>query len=86
MKPDDDQDPDRATRRDGEDRKRCRPADATGIARLVTDAIKRRQAADSLLRVADRVAATGIEPMSMEKIDAKIKAYRAERRQRPGGH
>jgi len=53
--------------------------------RLLTDAIRRRQAADSLLSIADRVAASGIEPMSMEEIDAEVKAYRAERRQRAGG-
>ena len=54
--------------------------------RLLTDAIKRRQAADSLLSIAERVDAAGVEPMSMEEIDAEVKAYRAERRQRAGGH
>jgi hypothetical protein len=54
--------------------------------RLLTDAIKRRQAADSLLSIAERVHAAGVEPMSMEEIDAEVKAYRAERRQRAGGH
>jgi hypothetical protein len=54
--------------------------------RLLTDAIKRRQAADSLLSIAERVQAAGIPPMSMEEIDAEVKAYRAERRQRAGGH
>jgi hypothetical protein len=54
--------------------------------RLLTDAIKRRQAADSLLSIAERVQAAGIAPMSMEEIDAEVKAYRAERRQRAGGH
>ena len=47
--------------------------------RLLTDAIKRRRTADSLLSIADRVAAAGIEPMSMEEIDAEVKAVRAER-------
>jgi hypothetical protein len=51
-----------------------------------TDAIRRRQAADSLLSIADRVAAAGIEPMSTEEIDAEVKTVRAERRQRAGGH
>jgi hypothetical protein len=51
-----------------------------------TDAIRRWQAADSLLSIADRVAAAGIEPMSMEEIDAEVKTVRAERRQRAGGH
>ena len=54
--------------------------------RLLTDAIKRRRAADSLLSIADRVAAAGIEPMSMEEVDAEVKAVRAERRRRAGGH
>ncbi len=38
------------------------------------------------LCIADRVAAAGIEPMSMEEINAKVKAARVERRQRAGGH
>lgn len=53
--------------------------------RLLTDALKRQQAADSLLLIADRVAAAGIEPMSMDEINAEVKAARAERRQRAGG-
>ncbi len=44
--------------------------------RLLTDALKRQQAADSLLAIADRVAAIGIEPMSMEEIHAEVKAAR----------
>ena len=54
--------------------------------RLLTDALKRQDAADSLLSIADRVAAAGIEPMSMEEINAEVKAARAEHRQRAGGH
>jgi hypothetical protein len=50
------------------------------LERLLTDALKHRQAADSLLSIADRVAAAGIEPMSMDEIDAEVKAVRAERR------
>jgi hypothetical protein len=49
--------------------------------RLLLDAIERQQAADSLLSLADRIAAAGIEPMSMEEINAEVKAYRAERKQ-----
>lgn len=56
------------------------------LARLLNDAIKRQQAADSLLAIADRVAAAGIAPMSMKEINAEVKASRAERRQRAGGH
>ena len=54
--------------------------------RLLTDAIRRRQAADSLLTIADRVASAGVEPMSIKDIDAEVKAVRASRRQRAGGH
>jgi hypothetical protein len=56
------------------------------LERLLTDAIRRRQAADSLLEIADRVAEAGIEPMAMEEIDAEVKAVRTERRRRAGGH
>ena len=56
------------------------------LARLLNDAIKRQRAADSLLAIADRVAAAGIAPMSMEEINAEVKVSRAERRQRAGGH
>jgi hypothetical protein len=52
------------------------------LARLLTDALKRQEAADSLLSIADRVAAAGIEPMSMDEINAEVKAARVERRQR----
>jgi hypothetical protein len=54
--------------------------------RLLNDALKRQQAADSLLSIADRVAAAGIEPMSMDEINAEVKAARAERRHRASGH
>jgi hypothetical protein len=54
--------------------------------RLLTDALKRQQAADSLLSIAERVAAAGIAPMSMDEINAEVKAARTERRQRAGGH
>ena len=56
------------------------------LERLLNDALKRQQAADSLLSIANRVAAAGIEPMSMEEINAEVKAARAERKQRAGGH
>ena len=54
--------------------------------RLLTDALRRRQAADALVSVADRVAEAGIPPMPMEEIDAEVKAVRAARRRRAGGH
>jgi hypothetical protein len=50
------------------------------LRRLLEDAIRRQQAADLLLGIADRVAAAGIEPMSMEEIDAEVKTFRAARR------
>jgi len=54
--------------------------------RLLTDAIRRQRAADSLLSIADRVAEAGVEPMSMEEVDAEVKAVRAERRKRAGSN
>jgi hypothetical protein len=39
-----------------------------------------------LLTIADRVSEADISPMSMEEIDAEVKAVRAERRRRAGGH
>ena len=55
------------------------------LERLLTDAIKRRQAADALLEIPERVAKAGVEPMPMEEIDREVKAVRTERRQRAGG-
>ncbi|MCK9388757.1 MAG: hypothetical protein M0Q22_10265 [Sulfuritalea sp.] len=54
--------------------------------RLLTEAIRRRQAEDALLSIADRVAVAGIPPMTMQEINAEVKAARAERKQRAGGH
>lgn len=54
------------------------------LERLLNEALRRKQAADSFLSIADRVAAAGIEPMSMEEINAEVKAARAERKQRAG--
>jgi hypothetical protein len=53
--------------------------------RLLTEALARRRAGEALLAIADRVAAAGVPPMSLEEIDAEVKAVRAERRQRAGG-
>ena len=55
------------------------------LERLLTEALKRRKAADSLLTIADRVAAAGIAPMPMDEINAEVKAARAERRERASG-
>lgn len=59
---------------------------AQAMERLLNEALRRRQAADALLSIADRVAAAGIAPMSMEEINAEVKAARAERKQRASGH
>jgi hypothetical protein len=49
------------------------------IRELLEDAM-RRQAGRRLLHVAERIQAAGIPPMSMEEIDAEVKAHRTERR------
>lgn len=54
--------------------------------RLLVLALKRKQAADSLLAVAERVERTGAPPLPTEEIDAEVKAARSERRGRAGGH
>ena len=43
--------------------------------------ISRSQEADSLLSIADRVAAAGIAPVSMEQINAEVRAARAQRKE-----
>ena len=45
--------------------------------RLLTEALRKREAANSLLSIADRVAAAGIAPMTMEEINAEVKAARS---------
>ena len=52
------------------------------LARLLDAAIRRQQAADALQSIADRVAEAGIPPMSMDEINAEVKAARADRRAR----
>jgi len=58
------------------------------LARLVSEAVRRRQAADRLLTVADRVERADIAPMPMpmpmQEIDAEVKAVRASRKRRAG--
>lgn len=54
--------------------------------RLLNEAIRRRQAADALLSIADRVGQAGIPPLTMQEINAEVKTARAERKQRAGGH
>jgi hypothetical protein len=52
------------------------------LERLINEALRRRQAADFLLSIADRVAAAGIAPMSIDEINAEVKAARARRARR----
>jgi len=54
--------------------------------RLLSNALRRQQAADYLLTVADEVAAADIAPMPTEEINAEVKAAREERRQRADRH
>lgn len=54
--------------------------------RLLTLALKRKAAADSLLSVAERVERSSTPPMAMEEIDAEVKATRRSGRERAGGH
>jgi len=45
----------------------------------------RRKAIDRLLAIAPALEAAGIAPMSMQEIDAEVKAVRAARRRRMAG-
>lgn len=54
--------------------------------RLLSNALRRQQAANYLLMVADEVAAAGIPPMTMEEINTEVKAARKERQQRADRH
>lgn len=56
------------------------------LERLLIEALARRRAAAALLSVADSVAAAGIEPMSMDEINAEVKAVRTERQRRACGY
>ena len=51
--------------------------------RLIQEALRRREAADQLAGVADRLEGAGIAPMSMDEINAEVKAFRAQRRPDP---
>lgn len=56
------------------------------LAQILEEALRRRQAADSLVSIAGRVAAAGIAPMSMDEINAEVKAARAARGKLAGSH
>lgn len=55
------------------------------LERLLTDALARRDAADSLLTIADHVAGARIAPVPMDEIVAEVRAARQERRHRARG-
>lgn len=67
---------DRIARGDGAGRARGRLLTPQALERPLTDALKRKQAADALLSIADCVAAAGIEAMSMQEIHAEVKMAR----------
>ncbi len=48
------------------------------LSRLFNEALRRKQAADTLLSIADRVATADIPPMTMAEINDEVKAARAE--------
>lgn len=50
------------------------------LEQILEEALRRKQAAESLLSIAGRVATAGIAPMSMEEINAEVKAARAARK------
>jgi hypothetical protein len=54
------------------------------LARLLDEALWRRQAADALLSIADRVAAAGISALPMDEINTEVKAARQARQVRDG--
>lgn len=55
------------------------------LERLLSNALRKQRAADYLLTVADEVAATNSTSMSIEEINAEVKAAREELR-RAGSH
>jgi cytochrome P450 len=48
--------------------------------RLLNEALRKREAAHSLLTIAKQAEAAGLEPMSMQEINAEVKAARTARR------
>lgn len=48
--------------------------------RLLNEALARRRAGDTLLEIAERVRKADIAPMTMNEINAEVKAARAERK------
>lgn len=54
--------------------------------RMLSNALRKRQAADWLLSIVDEVAATGGSPMSEAEIQAEVKSARVARRHRAAGN
>jgi hypothetical protein len=54
--------------------------------RLLSNALRKQQAASYLLAVADEVAAANVPAMTMEEIQAEVNAARTEKKQRADRH
>jgi len=54
--------------------------------RLLSSALRKRQAGDWLLGIVDEVAAAGASPMSEAEIQAEVRAARETRRRRAAGN
>jgi post-segregation antitoxin (ccd killing protein) len=53
--------------------------------RLLSNALRRRQAADWLMGIADELATAGVSPLSEAEIQAEVRAAREARRHRAAG-
>lgn len=60
-------------------------AEVEDFVEFLSAKMRRRAALDRLLAIAPALEAAGVEPMSMEEINAEVKAARAERRARSQG-
>lgn len=55
------------------------------MAEMLTEELRRRRAGQELKKMLDEIRSAPGEPMTMEAINAEIKAARAERRDREAG-
>ena len=60
-------------------------AEVEDFVEFLSAKMRRRAAIDRLLAIVPALEAAGVEPMSMEEINAEVKAARAERRARSQG-
>lgn len=60
-------------------------AEVEDFVEFLSAKMRRRAALDRLLAIAPALEAAGVEPMSMEEINAEVKAARAERYARSQG-